>query len=115
MGPLRVEEQRRDRDPAATQERARPQGVAAVVARSDEQAHVPTGDGTGARMQFRRRDPGEPERGTTHQRALGQGCEQRRLRRPHLLTRVVAAHRVSRRGRYSTVTDLARLRGLSTS
>jgi hypothetical protein len=109
MRTVRREQHRRHRDRAAAQERPGPQRVAAVVAGADQQRHPPARGPAGQLAQHRCGLDSQPERGLPHQRAVRGSPQQPVLGGPDLLGRPDPQHG------YSTVTDFARLRGLSTS
>ncbi|EOM78067.1 hypothetical protein Rrhod_0556 [Rhodococcus rhodnii LMG 5362] len=90
--PFRIDGAGGDDDAAATQQRAGPQRVTAVVPRPDEQPHRPAHDSARARAQFVGHDPRDAVRRTAHERPLGKHGELRRLGVAHLRRRVVPAH-----------------------
>ena len=106
---LRGRQHRVDGHPAAAQEGAGVEGVAAVVAGADDQPDPATVDRTAASLQFGQGDGGQAASGPGHQHTSGQQLSGGLFGRPDLRGGVVAGHG------YSTVTDFARFRGLSTS
>ncbi len=69
--------------PRAEQPRPRPERVAAVVARPDEQHHPPAVDAAGVVAQLAHQLDSEARGGPLHQRALGQAGHRPLLGRPH--------------------------------
>ena len=112
---------------AAAQERRRPQRVTAVVAGADDRADLTAGDAARCGPQFARRSrwPGRrrPD-ASAHRRAGSPAAVPRRRGSRRRCSSAASAARIPCRrafvsptaeSGYSTVTDLARLRGLSTS
>ena len=92
VGAFRVEEHRCGGRASAAQERRRPQRVAAVVAGADDGADPAPGDAAGQQHQFADDRGGQPERGPSHQPAVGQRCQQRRFGFADLIGGVVVPH-----------------------
>ena len=80
----------------AAQEGRRPQRVTAVVARADDRAHAAAGDPAGAGRSSADDRGGQPVGGTTHQCAVGQAGQQRRLGVADRVGSVVVPHRHQR-------------------
>lgn len=92
MSARRIEQHGPHAHTSFAEQRTGPQGITAVVARTDQQRHRPMRDRPCTGTQFVRDYSRKTVRRSTHQHPVGQLVEQRRLSCSHLIGCVVPTH-----------------------